>query len=157
MSATASEWDKHLFTACYSLPRVCCYIPLVVSTSPAEIEVTTSSCADWELPTIAVDSPASPDPPTHTRATSTTATQVDGDKEVEATSPKLDGKDDLRRSDESRLVIRRHRIAVRTPGNGGGQLPSNDDDDDDDDDDGDGDDDDDDNYRGLLDDCSSNT
>ena len=48
MSATASETDKHFFMACYSLPRVRSYIPLVVS-SPIDIEVMTSPRASLKL------------------------------------------------------------------------------------------------------------
>ena len=48
MSATASETDKHFFMACYSLPRVRSYIPLVVS-SPIDIEVMTSPRASLNL------------------------------------------------------------------------------------------------------------
>ena len=79
MSATASETDTHFFMACYSLPRVRSYIPLVVS-SPIDIEVMTSPRADWELPNPIIDSPASPD--------------ADGATEPEASSLKLDGNAD---------------------------------------------------------------
>ena len=79
MSATASETDKYFFMACYSLPRVRSYIPLVVS-SPIDIEVMTSPRADWELPNPIIDSPASPD--------------ADGATEPEASSLKLDGNAD---------------------------------------------------------------
>ena len=48
MSATASDTDKHFFMACYSLPRVRSYIPLVVS-SPIDIEVMTSPRASLNL------------------------------------------------------------------------------------------------------------
>ena len=93
MSSTASECDKHFFLACYSLPRVRPYIPLVVS-SPIDVEVTTSPCVDWELPNPIVESPASPNEPTHTEATTTTTPPLDGADETEATSQKLDGEYD---------------------------------------------------------------
>ena len=113
MSSTASECDKHFFLACYSLPRVRPYIPLVVS-SPIEVEVMTSPCVDWELPNPIVESPASPNEPTHTEATTTTTPPLDGADETELW---------LRGSDESRLVRRRHRFASRIPGQGNGQRP----------------------------------
>ena len=93
MSATVSGCDKHFYLACYSPPRVRSYIPLVVS-SPIDIEVTTSPCGDWELPNPIVDAPASPDAPTRTEATATTARPLDGAEETEVTSPKFDGEDD---------------------------------------------------------------
>ena len=79
--------------ACYSLPRVRSYIPLVVS-SPIDVEVTTSPCVDWELHNPIVESPASPNEPTQTEATTTTAPPIDGADETEATSPQHDGEYD---------------------------------------------------------------
>ena len=94
MSATASETDKHFFTACYSLPRVRSYITLVVS-SPIDIEVMTSPHANWELPNPILDSSASPDAPSRTdTTTATTTTPLDGATEPEASSVKLDGNAD---------------------------------------------------------------
>ena len=94
MSATASETDKHFFMACYSLPRVRSYIPLVVS-SPIDIEVMTSPRADWELPNPIIDSPASPDAPTRTETTTATTTpRLDCATEPKASSLKLDGNAD---------------------------------------------------------------